>query len=336
MPRQARLDFPGAVSHVMARGVARQRIFRNREDFAAFAGLLGDLVGEAGAQCLAWALLPNHVHLLVRTGGRSLTWMMQRLLLRYSIYFNGRYRRVGHVFQNRFKSVICQRDRYLRELVRYVHLNPLRAGRVANLARLRKFPWCGHGALLGAREAGWQETGEVLSLFGSERARARKEYASFIEEGVPRERGSDWPGGDSEGISSGLAGEWAPARRGEKMAGDQRILGSGEFVAKVLREVEHRDRRKMDLRRRIPPREAVARAAREAGVEVRRVYGRDRSRGPAKARALACKWLVEDLGVRVSSAAKLLGVTPAAICYGVIRGRKIEKETGVRLGRRTS
>ena len=128
MPRKSRIDAPGALHHVIARGIERGQIFRNDGDRSHFLIRLGDILTETNTACYAWALIPNHFHLLLRTGNVTISTTMRRLLTGYANWFNRRHRRYGHLFQNRYKSILCQEDAYLLELVRYIHLNPLRAG----------------------------------------------------------------------------------------------------------------------------------------------------------------------------------------------------------------
>lgn len=330
MPRRARLDFPGALNHVIARGVARQRIFSGVNDYEFFLGNLRALVPQAGVQCLAWALLPNHLHLLVRTGVRPLKWFMHRLLLRYSMFYNRVHHRVGHLFQNRYVSILCQTEAYLLELVRYIHLNPLRIGLASDLARLRDYRWCGHGVVLGLREEKWQAADEVLGLFSSDRGRARRAYAAHVAGGVGMGKCPVFSAGGGVGVEEAMAAVLGRARR--PRTSRERILGSGEFVAEVLRRVQQRDRRRMGLRRRMDPRGVIARAAETLRVDVGRVYARDRRRDAVRARFLACKWLVEDMGVTASAVAEMLKITVAAVCHGVMRGRQVESEEQVRIG----
>ncbi len=149
MPRQARLDAPGVLQHIMARGIERRKIFWDDKDRSSFLERLAAILEETQTQCYAWALIPNHFHLLLRTGTTPLSTVMRRLMTGYAVTFNIRHRRSGHLFQNRYKSVVCEEDPYLLELIRYIHLNPLRAGLVNDLKELDKYPWTGHRAILG-------------------------------------------------------------------------------------------------------------------------------------------------------------------------------------------
>ena len=127
MPRLARLDAPGVLHHVMGRGIERKDIFLNNKDRNDFISRLSLLVEEGAIEVYAWALIPNHFHLLIKTKNRPLSSSMSKLLTGYVVNFNRRHKRYGHLFQNRYKSIVCQEDTYSRELVRYIHLNILRA-----------------------------------------------------------------------------------------------------------------------------------------------------------------------------------------------------------------
>ena len=149
MPRQPRLDAPGLIQHVMARGIERRKLFRDDKDRQSFLDRLAVVLEETQTQCYAWALIPNHFHLLLRTGLTPLSKVMRRLMTGYAVTFNLRHRRSGHLFQNRYKSIVCEEDTYLLELTRYIHLNPLRARLVEDLKSLDKYPWSGHSTILG-------------------------------------------------------------------------------------------------------------------------------------------------------------------------------------------
>ena len=130
MPRQPRLDAPGLLQHVMARGIEGREIFKDDKDRKAFLERLALILEETQTQCYAWALIPNHFHLLLRTGPTPISTVMRRLMTGYAVTFNKRHKRSGHLFQNRYKSIVCEEEPYLLELIRYIHLNPIRAGLV--------------------------------------------------------------------------------------------------------------------------------------------------------------------------------------------------------------
>ena len=126
MPRQARIDAPGALHHIIARGIERRSIFEDDADQDNFLNRLDTILTATQTTCFAWALIPNHFHLLLRSGPVSISTLMRRLLTGHAVYYNLRYQRHGHLFPNRYKSILCQEDAYLLELVRYIHLNLIR------------------------------------------------------------------------------------------------------------------------------------------------------------------------------------------------------------------
>jgi REP element-mobilizing transposase RayT len=167
MPREARLDAPGTLHHVMARGIEGTDIFRTDEDRNDFLNRLADQCEAETLKVYAWALIPNHFHLLVRTGNHPIFTSMRKILTGYAVKFNLRYRRHGHLFQNRYKSIVCEEDPYLLELTRYIHLNPIRAGIVGTMQELGRYPWAGHSAILGRVKREWQDAEEILRYFGT-------------------------------------------------------------------------------------------------------------------------------------------------------------------------
>ena len=184
--------------------------------------------------CFAWVLLPNHFHLLLRTGPTPLPTFMRRLMTAYAGYYNRRHHRAGHLFQNRYRSIICEEDPYFLELVRYIHLNPLRIGLVKNLEELGGYRWCGYGALMGRQEVLWQRVSEVLEYFGQRVKKARFGYGQFMEDGSLQGKRDDLSGG---GLIRSLGGKTLLEKfqkAGEKQQFDDRILGDGRFVDEVL------------------------------------------------------------------------------------------------------
>ena len=165
MPRKARIDAPGALHHIICRGIERKRIFRDNTDRNNFVERLSSIIIDTSTRCYAWALIPNHFHLLLRTGRVPIATVMRRLLTGYAVTFNRRHRRHGHLFQNRYKSILCQEEPYLLELVRYIHLNPLRARVVPSFEKLNHYSFSGHSRLIGRIKGEWQETDEILLRF---------------------------------------------------------------------------------------------------------------------------------------------------------------------------
>lgn len=208
MPRQGRIDATGAVHHIIARGIERRKLFVDHNDHDDFLKRLGIIVLDTGVQCYAWSLMPSHFHLLFKSGSTPVTTVMHRLLTGYAIGFNRRHRRSGHLFQNRYKSILCQEDAYLQELVRYIHLNPLRAGLVKDLNALDKYRFAGHSCLMGKQANEWQAVDEVLVLFGDSVSTARRNYRQYVKRGIDLGRRPDLTGG---GLVRSVGG-WATVR----------------------------------------------------------------------------------------------------------------------------
>ncbi len=237
VPRQPRLDAPSTLHHVMVRGIERTALFRDDRDRTDFVARLATVVAAGAWTVYAWALLPNHAHLLVRTGGRPLARSMRSLLTGYAGAFNRRHHRVGHLFQNRYKSIVVEEEPYLLELVRYLHLNPLRAKLVPDLRALDRFPWTGHSALLGTVPRPWQETATILAQFGATRRRAVTAYRAFVAAGIAHGRRPELQGGGLLRSHGGWAAVTALRRGREAYQGDERILGSSDFVEGYRRAV---------------------------------------------------------------------------------------------------
>lgn len=195
MPRKARIDAPGALHHIIVRGIERRKIFYDDDDRDNFLQRLAVVLTETSTPCFAWTLIPNHLHLLLRTGLTPIATVMRRLLTGYAVTFNRRHRRHGQLFQNRYKSILCQQDLYLLELVRYIHLNPLRARIVKELKELDKYPYCGHSALMGKDKREWQDADYILRFFNRKYLTARRRYRQYVEKGLGDGRRPDLVGG---------------------------------------------------------------------------------------------------------------------------------------------
>ena len=324
MPRKSRLDAPGALHHIMARGIDRKDIFIDQKDYSSFTDRLGDLLIETRTSCYAWALIPNHFHLLLRTGSAPISHLMKRLLTGYAVNFNRRHRRNGHLFQNRYKSILCQEDAYLLELVRYIHLNPMRAGLVKEYKDLAGFSFCGHGVLMGRRRMEWQDANYVLGLFGKKESGARSEYSRFVHKGIEQGRRSELAGGGLLRSHGGWTGVKLLRETGSYQKGDERILGDGQFVEEVLNKAEERLKEKYSLKASgYNVARLIERVTRLTGVTPDQVTDGIRDPKRTEARSILCYWATEKLGVTQSQLALILNRSQASIVYAVRRGRQI-------------
>lgn len=183
MARPLRIEFPGAVYHVTARGDGRQAIFRDDADRAKFLGVLESTVALRKWVCHAYCLMGNHYHLIIETAEANLSRGMRSLNGEYTQAFNRRHRRPGHVFQGRFKAVLVEKERHLLELCRYVVLNPVRA-RGMEAKRPEDWPWSSYRATAGLSEVPpFLSVRWVLARFGRNGAEARARYGTFVENG---------------------------------------------------------------------------------------------------------------------------------------------------------
>ena len=323
----------------MARGIERREIFKDDQDRELFLGRLAIVLDESQIQCYAWALLPNHFHLLLRTGPTPLSKVMRRLMTGYAVTFNKRHRRSGHLFQNRYKSIVCEEDPYLLELIRYIHLNPLRAKLVKNLKELDKYPWTGHSAILGRRknplipnyaishqpsatsssDKGLKSLAEatiedVLGHFGDTIKVARRRYGQFVDQGVDQGKRAELQGGglvrSAGGDKRGLLGR----KKEEREKGDERILGSGDFVTEALQKAGRSYKSRSGDR---APLETLADTVSKAfGVSAEQLKSGSRRRTIVQARSVLA-WIAVRIhgykGVEIAEALSLSSPTVSRI-----------------------
>lgn len=181
MPRLPRINFPGAVFHVMSRGNSGQDIFWADSDRIAFLQDLRDIKTDYPFKLYAYCLMSNHFHFLVQIDQTPLASIIQRLLTGYSRYFNMRRKTCGHVFQGRYKAILCNNQSYLLQVLRYIHLNPINA-RI--LEKPSDWHWSSHREYMGADDNPLADTDFPLSIFHEERHQARILYENFVMEGL--------------------------------------------------------------------------------------------------------------------------------------------------------
>ncbi|MFC1494572.1 transposase [Thermodesulfobacteriota bacterium] len=332
MPRQARIDTPNALHHIMIRGIERRKIFRDNKDGDNFTQRLGNIVKETSTSCYAWSLLSNHAHLLLRTGAYPISTVMRRLLTGYAVTFNRRHKRHGQLFQNRYKSILCQEDPYLMELVRYIHLNPLRASIVDNYSMLCRYKYCGHSFIIGKNANDWQDVDYVLGIFSKKRKVAQRNYREYVLKGIKKGHRPELVGG---GLIRSFGG-WTEARRlvkgGERLKGDERILGDSQFVLDVLKEADERFERKYELKARGYDLDALANRIEELfDMEKGEIYSLGKYKRLIKPRSVFCYWAVRELGETATSLASRLSLTQSGVSKSVLRGEGIVKEMNLKL-----
>ena len=332
MPRQARIDAPGALHHIMCRGIERCEIFYDDTDRNSFIERFGRLVSQTKTVCYAWALLPNHLHLLLKTGNVPIATVMRRLLTGYVVTFNRRHRRTGHLFQNRYKSILCQEDSYLLELVRYIHLNPLRSGLVSSVKQLNVYQYCGHSFLLGKRKNNWQDTNMVLQLFGKRVSSARKHYLEFVERGLALGRRPDLTGGGLIRSAGGWKELKAFRSLGTHIKSDERILGDSDFVESILEEQNERLEQRYWLQMQgYDVDKVIELVAKLFELKAEEVLSSSKQPQRVKARSLLCYWAVRELEISGADIARRLKISQSAVSRAVARGERIAADMDVKL-----
>ncbi|MFO7646111.1 MAG: transposase, partial [Desulfosarcina sp.] len=332
VPRKARIDAPGALHHIVVRGIERRKIFYDDQDRDNFLERLGTVLVETGTPCFAWALIPNHAHLLLKTGTMPLATVMRRVLTGYAVSFNHRHRRHGQLFQNRYKSILCQEDLYLLELVRYIHLNPLRARLVENLQALGTYAYGGHRVIMGNGKQPGQDTDYILKFYGNKYAFARRRYHQYVAKGIGEGRKPDLVGGGLVRSAGGWSAVKAVRKEFERIKGDERILGDGQFVEAVLKAAQEHLERKYRL-------EAdgcdftwlVKRVAKQYGLEPQQILAAGKYPKTVKARSLLCYWATRELGMTTIELSKKLRLSQPTISQSAKRGQKIAQTKGLSL-----
>lgn len=323
MPRGPRLDAPGTLHHVILRGIEKRRIVDDDEDREDFTARMGAIALDTGTSVYAWALMTNHAHILLRSSTAGLPTFMRRFLSGYAVFYNRRHKRYGHLFQNRYKSIVCEEDAYFKELVRYIHLNPLRAGLVDTLTKLDRYKWCGHSVVMNHCENQWQDRRYVLKWFGRKEAEAQKSYKEFVKKGIALGKREDLTGGGLIRSAGGWSVVKAMRHSGITEESDARILGSGAFVSKAIKQAAEKVKFQlpaMELRKSIET-EIAAQCQNEEATVVRLTSGSRRPPLPQIRRALALK-LVNSYGVSLAETARQLGISTSGVSQILRRSRE--------------
>ncbi len=180
MPRKPRIEYAGAFYHVITRGNQKQSVFKDSTDFQKYLQLLTIYKNRTNCRIFAYVLMNNHVHLLIETQDIPLSKIMQGLNQTYTMHYNRRFRTVGHLFQGRYKAILCDREAYLLKLLKYIHLNPIRA-KIAE--SFEAYPWSSHHAYIGkSNPLAIVDTDQVLRMFSENKARSRRKYQEFMRE----------------------------------------------------------------------------------------------------------------------------------------------------------
>ena len=310
MARKPRVEFEGAFYHVIVRGNQRQRIFRDDRDRLYYLGRVEHYRQRYRFNIYAYVLMSNHVHLLLETGATPLSKILQGIQFTYTQHYNRRYGTVGHLFQGRYKAILCDRDAYLLELVRYIHLNPVR---LKNPEELATYRWSSHPAYLGRKGPVTVDTKVVLGELGNSAGQASKAYRKFIDEG------------------RGLGHE---DRYYETV--DQRFLGDENFIEKVVEQAPQVEIRFAGRQVRFEKLLQAVAAVHDCGAKDLLAAGRQRllARPRAQLAYLAREWCA----MRATEIAHRLHRDPSMVSrlcatYDAVRDAKMETKIAEAIGR---
>lgn len=300
MARRPRIECPGALYHVIARGNQKQRIFVDDSDRKHYLGLLLALKKTCFFRLYAYVLMHNHVHMLLESGTIPLSRIMQRLTGGYTQYFNRRHGLSGHLFQGRYKAILCAKDSYLLELSRYIHLNPVRVKAVRDPAKYR---WSSYNAYLGNKsQHEFVDVEPVLAYFS--RNDGHNEYRKFV----------------LEGIEEGHRAEYYEAAEG-------RILGDGKFVQEIKTKSGEREKPKLAIK----PHEFVEQVCKALGKKPQDVIGAAKNRERVRIRQILSYLGRNYTDLQVKVLAAILKVDPTCVsrCVAIVE-RQLEQDKMLR------
>jgi putative transposase len=262
----------------------------------------------------------NHFHLLFKSGEKGLSQFMRKQLTWYAMYFNRKYHRSGHLFENRYKSILCEEDRYLLTLTRYIHLNAIRAGILKTIGELDQYPWSGHSVIMGNHSLDGMAPNYILSQFGRSLNKARIAYHKFMEEGLGLGYIPELSGGGLLRSHGGWSEVISMKRKGAALDFDDRVLGSSEFLKQLLQDTQDREKRQLKITGSCKGiSDIIAEQGAESRISPRLLRSGSRRRDVSLARALIAKRCTEELGLTFAEIARSVGVTTSAVRRALLR-----------------
>jgi putative transposase len=299
MARKPRIEYEGAFYHVIIRGNQRQKIFRDNQDYRKYLDIVSGYKKQYHYRLFAYVLMGNHVHLLVETQEVPLSKIQQGINQRYTMYFNRRYKTVGHLFQGRYKAILCDRDIYLLSLIKYIHLNPVR---VKIVKMPEDYRWSSHRNYSERFNDNAVDTEQVLRMFSEEKSQARRLYKDFMRDGININK---------EDIYRTV---------------DQRILGDESFVEKISDKTEERIKEKR--KKHEHSLEEIAKAIEAVlGITIKQMREKGKDREISLGRKLM-GLAAHEYGYKGRDVAKYLRKDPAIITRYLKERNNLTKETG--------
>jgi putative transposase len=298
MARKPRIEYEGAFYHVITRGNQKQKIFKDKEDFLKYLEILSDYKKLYAYFLYAYILMSNHVHILIEIRKTPLSKILQGINQRYTAYFNRRYKTVGHLFQGRYKAILCDRDEYLLSLIKYIHFNPVRA-KIVKFPD--EYPWSSHHSYIKKREkTDGVDTEQVLRMFSEDKTKARKLYRAYMGDGIMVKK---------EDIYSTI---------------DQRILGNEGFADKVIEEYKI-EIDKTKKRKRYSLSEIAKGIEKAYGITMKQLQGKGKDKAVSVGKKLFSV-IAKEYGYTGREIAKLIKKDPAIVTRHLREKGRFEKE----------
>jgi putative transposase len=314
----------------MARGIERRPVFRQPRDYYNFLDRLGKLLPISGCRCFAFSLMPNHIHLLLLSGLRGLSNLMQRLLTGYAVNFNLKYDRAGHLFQNRYKSIICQEDPYFKQLLRYIVLNPVRAGLVKSPDELAEYRWTSHSVLMGRRVFDGLEANAVLARFGETENKAREAYERFVLDGWNQGHQPQLEGAGLPRLYTTPANPFGASTPDSPTIADSRILGDEQFIQSILSQSASDESRREQWVERCSKERLLQLVGQWATLPAAVILSSARRHDISRARSVLTYLAIDEFGQRGTDVSQWIGISKSGISRLRLRGESVAKEHDIR------
>jgi len=300
MARKPRIEFEGAFYQVITRGNQRQKVFKDKDDFLKYLEILSNYKIRYKYSLFAYMLMNNHVHLLIETQEIPLSKILQGINQSYTTYFNRKYKTVGHLFQGRYKAILCDRDEYLLSLVKYIHLNPVRAKIVKTPD---EYQWSSHHNYIKKTDGvNIVDTDQVLRMFSEGKQRARKLYSAFVSDGQTVRK---------EDIYNTIG---------------QRILGSEEFLERVMERYDG-ELKKEKRKQEYTLYEIAKGVEKVCGITLKQIRERNRSENITLGRKLL-SIVAKEYGYKGKEIGQYIRKDPAVVTRDLKEKGKLEKEMG--------
>ncbi len=297
MARKPRIEYEGCVYHVLIRGNHKQIVFHDKQDFNKYISLLISYKKRMNFKLYAYVLMQNHNHLLLEAGKVPLSKIMQGINQSYTMYYNRKYSKVGHLFQGRYKSIVCDADSYLAVLVRYIHLNPVRTMVVK---KPEDYKWSGHNDYLSENINSLLDTDTVLRMFSEDKSVSRQLYGKFIESSISRK-----------------------SNLNNYIGKDQRVLGNEVFFETIMKKI---DENSIEKRlKKVSLEKLFSQVVSITKVSSKEILGKGRSEAVSKARHIFIIAGVES-GHQGKEIAQYIGRDPASVSRRLKEADLVRKE----------